>query len=219
LEYKMALAIGAKVCLVGKLGGSAQVVAFDPDWKDLPNLYNIPNDPFTLWAFVNYEKPGSLGKEEVGQLAPRMHEFYRVKRMASFNPAKETDIDKYRVIMEWDKLSPILQKSNINQVAFMEHIFNRGGFMFRKTENPAKILSHDKIAAHDLMARLEHGRWNAERLLNGWSYGHKDVLKKKTPYLVAWDELDDDIKTYDYDPLKNFPGLLAQIGFEVVEIK
>jgi hypothetical protein len=175
--------------------------------------------PFTLWAFVNFEKPGSLTKDEISQLAPRMHEFYRVKRLASFNPGKETDIDKYRVIMEWDKLSPVLQKSNIYQAAFMEHIFRRGGFIFRKSEQPAKFSHHDKIATHNLMAQLEHGRWNAERLLNGWRLGPKDVLKKKTPYLVAWDELDDEIKTYDYDPLINFPELLMPIGYEVVAEK
>ena len=69
------------------------------------------------------------------------------------------------------------------------------------------------------MAKLEHSRWNAERLLNGWRYGAKDILKKRTPYLVAWDELDDDIKTYDYDPLKNFSELLTQIGYEITEVK
>ena len=63
--------------------------------------------------------------------------------------------------------------------AFMEYIFKRGGFVFRKSEKSAKFSHHDKISTHNLMAQLEHGRWNAERLLNGWRLSPKDVLKKK----------------------------------------
>lgn len=217
LEYKMALAFGAKVCLAGKTGGAAQTVVFDQNWKNLSNLYNIPNDPCTLWAIANFNKRGTLNSEEINQLAPKMHEFYRAKRLSGFNSEKETDINKYRVMMEWDKLSPALQKSNIRQVAFMEHIFNRGGFVFRKSDNLQKLVVNEQIVTLDLMAQLEHGRWNAERLMDGWRFGQKDVLNKRTPYLVAWNDLDYETKSYDYDPIKNFPEILLQIGYEVVK--
>jgi hypothetical protein len=218
LEYKIALAVGAKVCLVGKLGGAAQVVAFDPEWKDLSNLYNIPNDPLTVWAMVNQNIQGILSDEEVNELAPKVHEYYRFKRREKLNPDKETDINQFRVVMKWDKLALSLQNSNLKQVAFMEHIFNRGGLKFQKSNYPEKFILSDKFKTLDNMARLEHARWNAERLLDGWHYGPKDVLNKVTPYLIAWDDLDDDIKTYDYDPIKNFPELLLEIGYEIVEI-
>jgi ppGpp synthetase/RelA/SpoT-type nucleotidyltranferase len=218
LEYKMALAIGAKVCLAGKLGGTAQTVVFDPEWKDLPNLFNLPNDPLTVWAMVNQNRQGILSAEEVGMLAPKVHEYYRKKRRDQLKPDKETDINKYRVVMLWDKLPSSLQFSNLKQVAFMEHIYNRGGLKFQKADHPQKFVFPENFKPLDDMARLEHARWNAERLLDGWHYGPKDVLNKVTPYLVAWDDLDDDIKTYDYDPIKNFPELLMEIGYEIVEI-
>jgi ppGpp synthetase/RelA/SpoT-type nucleotidyltranferase len=217
LEYKLALSIGAKVCLVGKLGGSAKELIYDQEWNHLPNLINIPNDPFTIWALVNYNKSGILSAEEVNRLAPVVHEFYRVKRRKELKPEKETDINKYRVVMKWDKLPPSLQNSNLEQVAFMEHIFKRGGLNFRKSDHPEKFIIHEKYKTRDLMAQLEHARWNAERLLDGWRFGPKDVLNKVTPYLVGWNDLDDDIKTYDYDPIRNFPELLMTIGYEVVE--
>ncbi len=215
-EFRLALILGARVCLVSKLGGSAQTVANDPAWNKMPNLVNVPNDPYTVWALVNQDKKGQLSQSEIETLAPIMHEYYREKRRISLNPVKEMDINKYRVVMKWDKLAPDLQQSNKRQVAFMEHILNRGGLQIQKSDNPKLISIDDKIKTLPTMGKLEHGRWNAERLLDGWHLGPKDVIKKATPYLVAWDELDDDIKTYDFDPIKNFPEILIKIGYEIV---
>jgi ppGpp synthetase/RelA/SpoT-type nucleotidyltranferase len=218
IEYKFAAAIGAKVCLIGKSGGSAQKVAFDPEWNTLSNLLNIPNDPYTVWAIINHNLPGILSKEEIKILAPLVHDFYREKRREELNPEKETDINNFRVIMKWDKLAPSLQNSNFKQVAFMEHIFLRGGLKFFKCEHPERLIIRNDYKTLRLMARLEHARWNAESLLNGWKFGPKDVLKKTTPSLVPWDELDDDLKLYTYNPIRNFPELLLKIGYEVREV-
>ena len=44
--------------------------------------------------------------------------------------------------------------------------------------------------AKELMARLEHKRWNAERILNGWKYGKvRDDRRKIHPCLVPFEEL------------------------------
>lgn len=217
-EYKIALALGAKVCLSGKTGGSAQKVALDPAWSSLANLLNMPDDPYTLWAIINRNKTGKLSKEEIFSLAPSVHEFYRIKRRAELDPSKETDINKFRVIMKWDKLAPSLKESNLRQVGFMEHIFRRGGLKFQKCDSPKKFIISDNYKTLDLMARLEHARWNAESLIDGWKYGQKDLLKKITPYLVPWNDLDEDMKHYAYDPIKNFPELLLEIGYEVQEL-
>jgi ppGpp synthetase/RelA/SpoT-type nucleotidyltranferase len=219
LEYKMALAIGAKVCLVGKLGGSAQTMVFDPEWKEIPNIYNIPNDPLTVWAMVNQNRKGLLTEEEINRLAPIVHEHYRIKRREELNPETVTDINKYRVVMQWDKLPRSLQISNLKQVAFMEHIYNRGGLKFQKSDHPQKFIFPENFKPLDDMARLEHARWNAERLLDGWHYGPKDVLKKISDCLIPWDELDERTKSYDYDPIKEFPELLMEIGYEIIENK
>jgi hypothetical protein len=66
------------------------------------------------------------------------------------------------------------------------------------------------------MAELEHGRWNAERLRDGWRYGKKrDDSRKIHNYLVPWAELPDDIKVYDRGAVRAFPEILAKAGLEV----
>jgi hypothetical protein len=63
---------------------------------------------------------------------------------------------------------------------------------------------------------MEHGRWNVERLLDGWKWGPiKDVDAKINPSLLPWDELSEDVKKYDRDAVDEIPKILAEVGFEV----
>ena len=63
----------------------------------------------------------------------------------------------------------------------------------------------------DLLARLEHDRWNAERLIAGWKWGaEKDEQLKINPYLISWEKLDDEIKGYDLSSVKNIPELITK---------
>ena len=71
------------------------------------------------------------------------------------------------------------------------------------------------------MARLEHKRWVEERRMNGWTYAPapKNIKKKTTPYLVPWEELTEDIKELDRNTVRDLPGLLARIGFQIYRLK
>ena len=220
MEYRIALSLGAKVCLVAYSGRAVSDFIHEKTRENHPNLIEVPEDPLTIWALVNQSVKTTLTTAETAKLAPMVHEFYRKQKLKELKPG-ETDINKYKVVMEWDKLDQTLQKSNIKQVEFYEHILKRVSLMIRKAENPVifNIRKNVSKESYDLLARLEHARWNAERLLEGWKYGPvKDLLEKINPCIVAWDKLDDKIKKYDYDPVKNIPGLLAGIGYEVYAI-
>jgi hypothetical protein len=66
---------------------------------------------------------------------------------------------------------------------------------------------------------MEHGRWNVERLLLGWSYAEeKDVMKKLSPYLVPWNKLSSEIQKYDIDAILSLPGKLREAGLEVYKL-
>ena len=61
------------------------------------------------------------------------------------------------------------------------------------------------------MAEMEHGRYNAERLLDGWRFGElKDDERKTSPHLVAWSELPDDVREYDRRTVRKIPEFLAE---------
>lgn len=47
----------------------------------------------------------------------------------------------------------------------------------------------------EIMAEMEHARWNIEQLLDGWKWGkEKDMNRKISPYLIPWSELPDERK-------------------------
>ncbi len=66
------------------------------------------------------------------------------------------------------------------------------------------------------LAEMEHGRYNAERLLEGWTWSEvKDDDRRTSPHLVSWTELADDIREYDRQTVREIPEFLAKIGLAV----
>ncbi len=220
MEYKIALSLGAKVGLVTYSGRAASDLLQDKAWKTHPNLIQLPNDPLTLWALVNQSAETILTEEEINELAPKVHDFYQKKRMDELKP-DTNDINKFKVLMPWSKLDSELQNSNIQQVSFYEHILNRVGLSIRKSDNPHIIKINETVSEEEyvLLAKLEHARWNAERLLEGWRYAaNKDIEKKLNPSIVSWDQLDEETRKYDFMPIDNIPLLLGKIGYEVYKL-
>lgn len=220
MEYQIALSLGAKVGLIAYSGRAVSDFMQDKTWKNHPNLLQLPKDPLTVWALVNQTAETILDKEEIEELAPIAHEFYRLKRLQELNPKTE-DINKYKVLMPWNKLDASLQHSNLKQVAFYELILKRVNLSIRKAENPAKfnIKANLSTTEYDFLAKLEHARWNAERLLEGWRYGpEKNITAKLNPCITAWENLDDVTRVFDYDPVDNIPILLEKIGYEVYRV-
>jgi hypothetical protein len=70
------------------------------------------------------------------------------------------------------------------------------------------------------MAEMEHGRWNFERLRDGWRYAStKDTTAKLSPYLVSWKTLPPDVAEYDLEAVKSFPRVLAKGGYAIKELR
>ena len=216
MEYQIALSLGAKVALVVNTGRASSDFILDKTSTAQSNLLQLPKDPLTVWALVNQSAETILTTEEIKTLAPIAHEFYRQKRLGELNPKAE-DINKYKVLMPWNKLDTSLQHSNLMQVTFYEHILKRLSLSIRKAENPLifNIKATLSDTEYDFLAKLEHARWNAERLLEGWKFGEKNIAAKLNPCITAWENLDIETKRYDYEPIDNIPLLLSKIGYEV----
>jgi hypothetical protein len=66
----------------------------------------------------------------------------------------------------------------------------------------------------------EHDRWNNERIADGWtldrSLTEADPVRKRTPYLVPFDELPPEIAEYDRIFVRAIPSILASAGLQVI---
>jgi hypothetical protein len=122
----------------------------------------------------------------------------------------------------WEKLDDTFRTANIEQAKYAFEILDAAGFGVRPAKGePVPFNFEDEdLAKIEEMAEMEHGRWNVERLRNGWRYGKfRDDNNFINNYIVSWNDLPDNIKHYDRDSVKAFPGILAKAGFEIFKLK
>jgi hypothetical protein len=151
------------------------------------------------------------GMNEV--LARTVHEDYvRAHRQRGDTPEKNPSM------VPWEVLPNHLKDSNRRLAdSFGEKLATIGREIHPSYlwEDGLTTFSPDEI---ELLARLEHDRWCKEREAAGWVRGpEKDIQARKTPYLVPWDELPQEIRDNDRDMVRGLPAFLARAGFVIVE--
>lgn len=68
----------------------------------------------------------------------------------------------------------------------------------------------------DLLSRMEHARWCAERYLAGWKYGTPtDRTNKVNECLVSWEQLGEKDKKKDWDQISAIPKILKSVGLGI----
>lgn len=207
LEYRLALALGAHVALIEGSGNEAARLLSDDGWRAPNPPVSLPDDVMTLRSFIGIRDPipDPALRDRLGR---RIHEIYRD------NQFRER-ISKEESMKKWDALLPYLKESNMQQADDMIYKLQRMGFAVKKAADGIKPVVFTPEEA-ERMAEMEHGRWNAERLLDGWVYGKvKDVKRKVSPCLVSWKDLPDSVREWDRQAVREIPGLLTGLGYEI----
>jgi len=120
-------------------------------------------------------------------------------------------------MVEWNDLPEDLKDSNRHQADHIEaklKTINCSIQPLTDWEAASFEFSPEEV---EFLAEMEHERWCEERLLKGWSYapGPKNIKKKKSPHLVPWEELSEEIKEYDRNTVRGLPSFLARAGFQI----
>jgi len=207
-EYRLALALSAPVGVIHWEKDSAEELLKDPLWSSSPKLYPLPHDPKTIRAFV-VRDGYPFGKAELSEMAKEFHARYQAENTRKIKPDN---------LKPWDDLPDTYKKANLEQANYAIRILQAAGFGVRKVKGRLAIFNEFTAADVELMAELEHGRWNIERLRDGWRPGPRDDAKKTHNCLAPWEELSDGpdgVKRYDRDAVRTFPKILAKVGFEV----
>jgi ppGpp synthetase/RelA/SpoT-type nucleotidyltranferase len=208
LEYRIALALGATVGVVAESGREGAKLARDEKWGSSKKLVILPADAKTLRAFIGSEAD-RLPAEIRDLLAREIHEEYRSMKLGGLRSEDPA-------IADWEKLPGDLRESNAQQA---DHIFwklREINCICEKVTGRAPVLLEFTREEVDLLAEIEHGRWNAERLLAGWTWGEKkDLAKKTSPYITSWAALPENIKELDRETVRKIPAFLAKLGLEV----
>jgi hypothetical protein len=146
--------------------------------------------PFGL-AGVDWSRD-VLGGETDRWFANVIHEDFRANRLAEGRP--ETEL----ALQPWDVLAENFRESNRQQADHIPVKIRAVGCEVVPVADPRPPVEFGDEET-EVLSRMEHARWNAERLLDGWRYapGGKDEKRKTHPSIVPWDELPEKIKDYD----------------------
>jgi hypothetical protein len=215
LEYRLAVMMGAKVGVLKGSGRAADAILEDPDWKDHPNLIELPYDPQTVKIFVaGFSSEGVLADVEREEAARRQHERNVEQRR------RQSIRDDRPENRPWEGLRADLKDSIRERVDFI--VEQLGAFGMRVVRQEA--LSPDRPLVEDLdptqvetMAEMEHGRWSVHKLVNGWRWGaSKDDNLRTHPDLIPWSLLPEDDRDKDRNYARQIPGVLRDLGYAIV---
>lgn len=209
VEYRIALGLGALVGIVEGSGGTAEAMLKDELWASSTNLISLPCDPASIRALVQPPRARpELNAATVEKMGMAFHEEYRRNNSGELPDNMQT----------WDSLKETFRKANLEQAKYSVQILEACGFEVVPVPVPDKAAVTFTDTEVNRMAELEHGRWNVERLLQGWRLGPRDNDKKFHNCLVPWSDdktLTEKIKGFDRAAVRKFPEVLARAGLEV----
>ncbi|MFW6161440.1 MAG: NAD-binding protein [Planctomycetota bacterium] len=147
--------------------------------------------------------------QALDRLARAIHASYLGRRQ------REGQTQEGGPLPPWERLPQHLKASNRHQADHIPIKLRAVGCVSgppRGDGEPVDAFSDDEV---ELLARMEHARWSAERWLEGWTPGPRDPDRKTTPYLVPYDELPQAVRDYDRQTVREIPALLDLVGQKI----
>ncbi len=207
-EYRIALALGARVAIVEGSGREAAKLFLDDDWGASKSLVRLPADAMTVRSFIGSgrSKLEPDTRETIAQFIHEAHQSLPSVRSRTADPS----------LADWDALLEYLKESNRQQADHISEKLRRIGCTMHPVKGHKPKLVTFTNSEVELMAEMEHGRWVAERLSDGWVWGkERDMIQKISPYLVPWSQLPEEARAWDRDAVRKIPELLAKVGLEI----
>ncbi len=141
------------------------------------------------------------------KLARAIHADFVTRRLAE---GERSPAD--RSVVPWSLLEEDLRESNRQQADHVAIKLRSIGADLHPGSASSDARFRFSGGEIEMLARMEHHRWNAERLLAGWTRGPKSVERRTSPYLCDWSELPEEIRDYDRAAVHTIPALLDEIG-------
>ena len=118
-------------------------------------------------------------------------------------------------MVPWERLPKSLKESNRNQARHLWVKLAAVGCALAPTVGAEASFAFTPAEVEQLSG-LEHERWVAERLGDGWRLGPRDIAAKTTPHLAPWEDLTEDIRDLDRAAVRGLPAFVADVGYQIV---
>lgn len=146
-------------------------------------------------------------------LARAIHGEY-VRYQDSLGQTPETN----QSMVSWEALPEDDKESNRRQADHVGHKLRAVDCGVRSLADWLTPLVEFTDEEVEKLAEMEHDRWGAARRAEGWRPGPRDRKRKRHPYLVDWDRLEDNVREYDRHFARTLPAVLAQAGLRVYRL-
>jgi len=156
------------------------------------------------------------GDREV--IARAMHEEYVRNQQAKDDGDEAQTALPQPALAPWDQLSDDLKESNRAQAAHVGIKLAAVGCELSPLT--AWDAEHFTFVPSELekLAQMEHERFVEERIGAGWRIGTRDPDRKRSPYLVPWIDLEEEVRDLDRLFIRGLPKFLARTGFQIVRV-
>jgi hypothetical protein len=119
-------------------------------------------------------------------------------------------------LASWGVLPEALRESNRMQADDIANKLRAIGYLLSPVSaSHGPVVEFSEIQVEEL-AKMEHERWMTERLDAGWKLGPRDTAKRRSPYLVPWEDLTEEIRERDRQPVRSYPQLVADANLAIV---
>jgi hypothetical protein len=139
------------------------------------------------------------------QRAQAIHQDYQEKR--TVGGAEDRDNPG------WDALSEDFKDSNRQAADHIAVKLRAVGYHDEPLNKEKQLIQRFEAADLEVMAKMEHARWCAERRVAGWKHGPvTDRTNKISDSLLPWEQLGAEMQKRDREQIEAIPGVLAKIG-------
>lgn len=118
-------------------------------------------------------------------------------------------------LVPWDRLPDSLKESNRDQAAHVGMKLSAVGCGIAPLSQWDADQFEFTMSEIETLSEMEHERWVEQRERDGWTSGSKNVAKKTSPFLVAWEHLDEEVKEWDRRAVRGIPRFLAGAGYQI----
>jgi hypothetical protein len=172
-----------------------------------PDIYiQLDGDRFT----TSYH-----GSVMIERLARHFHRDYVRGQLLSGKKLGQT-----AALVDWEMLPENYREENRKQARELHQmILQPAGFGVTPMigwETEPYSFSTEQI---EELACREHERWRANKMAEGYSYGHsRDEALMLHPKLLQWSELDEETKEQNRNWVRRLPDLLTDIDYEIYKL-
>jgi hypothetical protein len=172
-------------------------------------------------AFMERVRGERLPEATREAIAAELHAVYRRQREEIANARTEEDrqlLQSDPAMVPWEHLSEDLKESNRLEADDIPRKLRAVGcYMAQGDEDRPRVTKLTKPEI-EVLAELEHERFNAERLRRQWGLGPRDAARRKNPFLVPWRDLEQKWKSLDRAAVASIPGILAQLDYRIYRL-